>query len=112
MDGYAQFRGRCKEMSEAAVAADPSLTLTRGHYICPLWGRQEHWWATRADGSIVDPTAAQFPSGGIGEYVPFDGLVPCDQCGKEMQEAVVPHTEGRYALCSYECYGKFVGVLR
>lgn len=26
---YQRFRGRCKEMAEAAVAADPTLTLAR-----------------------------------------------------------------------------------
>lgn len=111
MSDYTRFRGKCREMSEAAVAADPSLTLVRGHYICPIWGEQAHWWTVRRDGSIHDPTALQFPSGGLGEYVPFDGTVKCDECGKRMQEAEVRYREGRYVLCSYECFGKLVGVV-
>jgi hypothetical protein len=53
---YLTHRGKCKEMSEAAVAADPTLTLVRGHYFCTLWGEQAHWWCKRQDGIIVDPT--------------------------------------------------------
>lgn len=108
---YTLYRGKCKEMSEAAVAADPTLTLVRGHYYCPVWGKQAHWWTVRADGSILDPTALQFPSEGHGTYVPFDGAVECAECGKEMREADVEHADSRYVLCSYACHGRFVGVL-
>jgi len=99
---YLKYRGKCKEMSEAAVAADPTLTLVRGHYHCPLWGEQPHWWTVRQDGTIYDPTKNQFPSKGIGEYVPFNGTVSCEQCGKEVHEddAVL---YGNYAFCSGEC---------
>ena len=107
---YMRFRGKCREMSEAAVAADQSLRLTRGHYICPVWGEQEHWWTVRADGSVNDPTALQFPSKGSGVYVEFDGIVPCAECGKEMQEKDVEYADGRYVWCSSLCYGRFVGV--
>lgn len=107
---YAEFRGKCREMSEDAVKSDPSLRLVRGHYICPFWGEQAHWWAVAKDGSIVDHTAAQFPSKGMGEYVEFDGVVKCAECSKPMKESDVKHAEGRYAWCSYECQGRFVGV--
>lgn len=110
MTDYLKFRGKCKEMAEAIVSADPTLTLVRGHYNCPIWGEQAHWWAVRKDGSIVDPTAGQFPSKGIGEYVPFDGLIDCSSCGKEITEAEA-RFESRYAFCSYRCHGQFVGVL-
>lgn len=110
---YAAFRGKCKEMAEAAVAADPSLTLVRGHYHDPdpAWGKQAHWWTVRQDGSVYDPTALQFPSHGIGgHYEPFDGMVECAQCGAQMPEADVVYTDGRYAFCSYQHYGQFVGA--
>src|SRR5688572_31601131 len=74
-DDYAKFRGKCREMSEALCAEDSTLTLMRGHYMCPFWGEQPHWWCQKADGTVVDPTAAQFPSKGGGVYVPFDGFV-------------------------------------
>lgn len=108
---YAEFRGRCRELSEAAVAADPTLTLVRGHYFCPIWRTEEpHWWTVRQDGSVFDPSARQFPSNGSGTYVPFDGMCECANCGKEVPEDEAS-IEGRYAFCSYECHGQFVGVL-
>lgn len=106
---YQRFRGKCKEMSEAAVAADPTLTLVRGHYICPIWGEQAHWWCVRPDGTVLDPTALQFPSKGIGEYIPFDGFLECAECGKRIKESDAD-IEGNYAFCSYACHGRFVGV--
>jgi hypothetical protein len=109
---YLTFRGRCKELSEAACALDSTLTLVRGHYYCPVWNsREEHWWTARPDGSIYDPSAGQFPSAGLGLYEPFDGFVECANCGAPMREEEVKHTDSRYAFCSYLCHGRFVGVL-
>ena len=109
-EGYRLYRGKCKEMSEAAVAADPTLTLVRGHYFCPLWRSDEpHWWTVRADGTIFDPTREQFPSKGGGVYTPFDGIIPCSNCGKEMTEDEAS-IDGNYAFCSNHCHGQFVGV--
>ena len=34
--GYKKFRGKCKEVCEEACEKDPSLTLVRGHYFCPI----------------------------------------------------------------------------
>lgn len=110
MDGYKAFRGRCREMSDAACRSDSSLTLVRGHYYCPMWNTEEpHWWTVRQDGTIHDPTKDQFPSRGLGVYTPFDGLVECADCGKQVKEEDAD-IEGRYAFCSYQCHGRFVGV--
>lgn len=50
MSDYLKFRGKCKELSEAACAEDPSLALVRGHYYCPIWNVTEpHWWTVRPD---------------------------------------------------------------
>lgn len=109
-EGYKLFRGRCKELSDAACAADPTLTLVRGHYWCPIWNTSEaHWWTVRPDGSIHDPSKAQFPSNGMGDYTPFSGMVECAECGVEIEEARA-HFESRYAFCSCRCHGRFVGV--
>ena len=111
MTDYMKFRGRCKELSEAAVVADPTLTLVRGHYFCPIWNTEEqHWWTVRPDGSIHDPSARQFPSAGAGVYTPFDGMVECSNCGTEKPEGEMSY-EGRYAFCCYACHGQFVGLL-
>lgn len=102
-----ELRGKCQPYAEAAVAADPSLRLVRGWYTDPQWGREEHWWTVRPDGSIYDPTARQFPMGGVTEwYEEFDGLYPCVNCG-------APTPEGDLVgggCCSGSCYGSMVGV--
>ena len=109
--GYLEFRGRCKELSDQACENDPTLTLVRGHYYCPIWNSLEaHWWTVRPDGTIYDPSCRQFPSQGHGDYIPFDGTVKCDECGKSIREEDA-RIEGRYALCSGECFARFVGVL-
>lgn len=44
-EGYALYRGKCKEYCEAAITTDPSLTLVRGYYYEPIWGTvEQHWW--------------------------------------------------------------------
>lgn len=106
---YKEFHGKCKELCEAEMQRDSSLDLVRGHYFCPAFGEQAHWWLVKPDGSIMDPSARQFPSNGAGFYVPFNGLIACSQCGKEMEEKDAEF-ESNYAFCSYECHGKFVGV--
>lgn len=108
-DGYLKFRGRCRKLAAAAVAADPSLRLVRGHYLCPLWGPQAHWWCERPDGTVVDPSVEQFPTKGAGAaYVEFDGTVACEYCGRTFPEEKV-YLVGHHAYCSYECYGHDVG---
>lgn len=106
---YLKYRGKCKELSEQAVKDDPTLRLVRGHYHCPMWGEQAHWWTVRPDGTIHDPSKRQFPSGGVGEYVEFDGNVKCSNCGKPMKEEDAQF-ESNYCFCSTKCHMKFVGL--
>lgn len=109
---YQKYRGKCKEFSEELCRENSDLTLVRGFYHCPIWGKQAHWWCKDKDGNIVDPTKLQFPSGGIIEfYEEFDGNVECSNCGKSMKEEDVSFAEGKYAFCSGECYGIFIGVI-
>lgn len=106
---YQKYRGRCLELSKKACDEDPTLRLVRGHYYDPMWGKQAHWWCERPDVTILDPTAAQFPSKGKGHYEEFNGIVECAECGKQikLEDADI---EGNYAFCSYNCHGRFVGV--
>lgn len=108
-DGYQRYRGKCKEVSEALIAADPSLRLVRGHYYDFAWGEQEHWWTVAPDGTIHDPTKDQFPSKGRGVYVEFDGICTCENCGKEVCEEEAQFA-GRYPCCSYACCMRLVGL--
>jgi|SRR5665647_377034 len=111
MSDYTEFRGKCKELSEEAIAQDPTLILVRGHYHCPVWGEQPHWWTVKPDGTIFDPSARQFPSKGIGRYIEFDGGLACSNCGKEMKETdEVAQFESNYAFCSTPCHMRFVGL--
>jgi hypothetical protein len=106
---YLKYRGKCKEFCENAVNNDPDLTLVRGHYLCPFWGMQTHWWTVRKDGTIFDPTIKQFPST-AGEYIPFDGSIKCEECGEETsEESMVTH--GHHVFCSGECLCRCVGIL-
>lgn len=60
--------GKCAEATTAMVEAFPELRRARGFYHDPLWGKRTHWWCVAPDSSVVDPTAAQFPSRGAFEY--------------------------------------------
>lgn len=109
VSNYEKYRGKCKEMCEQAVKDDPTLTMKRGWYLCPWWGKQAHWWCVREDGTIHDPTALQFPSGGLGEYVEYDGTVECEYCGEVVEEEKA-YTYGRHGYCSYTCACRDVGL--
>ena len=107
---YKKYRGKCKQAVEELCRKDPTLTPVRGYYVCWLWGKQPHWWAVKPDGTIVDPTVKQFPAPQIGDYVPFNGIVECAECGKIMKEDDA-NFYGKYPLCSGKCLCKFVGLL-
>jgi hypothetical protein len=110
MSNYMKFRGRCKELSEDAMLADPTLTLVRGHYWCPIWNTEEaHWWCVKPDGTVVDPSRLQFPSTGHGIYTPFDGHLDCAECGKDVLEEDAVF-ESNYTFCSVSCLMRFVGL--
>jgi hypothetical protein len=106
---YLKYRGKCKELSEKACAENPDLTLVRGYYHCPFWGRQSHWWTKDNEGKIFDPTKDQFPSRGMGEYEEFDGYLECSNCGKRIHESEGSY-DSNYVFCSNLCHGRFVGV--
>lgn len=115
MSADPSLRGACQQMSAQYVLDHPELILTivRGHYICPLWGKQAHWWCVDQMGKIHDPTVGQFPTHGRGaEYVPFDGFIECEECGKRVAEKDARiEGNGHHAFCCSTCFGIFVGVL-
>lgn len=107
---YLKYRGKCKELCEQAIKEDASLKLVRGFYYCPIWNVEEmHWWTTRPDGSIFDPSAKQFASKGHGDYREFDGTYKCSECGKSVLEADAQF-ESNYVFCSDVCHMRFVGL--
>lgn len=97
--------GQCKDATKEMAAAFPELTRVRGHYYCHIWGEREHWWCETPDGKIVDPTKAQFPSGGFGEYEPWDESQPeptgmCPNCSG--------YCYNGETCCSAECHDAYV----
>ena len=104
---YTTFRGKCRELCEEEISKNPTLTLVRGYYHCPLWGKQPHWWTVRPDGSINDPSHRQFPSKGIGEYELFSGVITCEVCSKDETEELA-YFYGNHTYCSYDCFCKDV----
>lgn len=109
MTDYEKYRGKCKEMSEQLVADNPTFRLVRGHYVCPIWGKQQHWWCEDIDGKVHDPTARQFPSKGMGEYIEYDGFVECEECGAHIKEDEA-YPMGRFFVCSDICARSLVGL--
>ena len=105
---YEKYRGKCKEFCEAELKKDPTLKMVRGWYDCIFDGKQCHWWLVRKDGSIFDPKVKQFKSN-IGEYIEYEGILECAECGKEVKEKEAD-IEGNYSFCSYGCHSRFVGI--
>jgi hypothetical protein len=104
-----ELAGTCKQAVQRLVKADPSLTAVAGWYHDALWGAREHWWTTREDGTIVDPTVEQFPTGHIAErrfYEPFSGIYPCPGC--EIGVAV-ESLELAVGFCCGACHGDTIG---
>lgn len=92
--------GKCAEVTLAMQAVFPELVRVRGQYHCLIWGERDHWWLTDPEGNIVDPTASQFPSGGLGEYVPHvegapEPTGPCMNCGGKCYDGL--------SACSEPC---------
>jgi len=104
---YLKYRGKCEEEAKKLASIDQSLLVIKGWYICPIWGKQAHWWCKDSAGRIIDPTAKQFPSNGIGEYVEYDGTIECEFCHAITTEGDCC-IDGHHVYCSYECYGKDV----
>jgi hypothetical protein len=103
-----ELRGTCEKAAKALAQKDPSLAVLSGWYIDTIWGPQEHWWCTRTDGEIVDPTVEQFPTGhvpALREYVPYEGLYPCIGCGTPVRQ-----DHGYDGFCCGACYGSTVGI--
>lgn len=80
--------GECRIAAQIMASAFPDLRVVRGHYHCMIWGERGHWWCEEKDGTVVDPTAAQFPTKGSGTYREFTGndedlpTGSCANCGE------------------------------
>jgi len=109
MTNYKKYRGKCKEFVDEAIKVDPTLIAVRGYYWCHSWGKQQHWWCERPDGTIYDPTVDQFPLPHLNDYEKFDGTIECNECGKKVAEEFAIFS-GNYCFCSTSCNMRFVGL--
>ena len=102
---YLKYRGKCKTLSEEYIKENPEYELVRGWYMCPFWGKQQHFWTQhKQTHEIVDPSKDQFPSKGMGEYIKFNGYFECEACGKKIHEDDAYYVD-QHIYCSYICYG-------
>jgi len=97
-------RYRCQEFSEVLAKEFPSLRLAAGFY-----DGRHHWWCVAPDGTIVDPTAHQFPSLGFAEYEEVAKedrpLQRCMGCGGDVYRKLHDGTVNRFApnFCNEAC---------
>lgn len=115
MNNYS-LRGTCERAARELANRDTKLRVVRGHFLCPYWGEQAHWWCEDQDGTIIDPTVQQFPSHAFvtkDNYHEWDGSLSCANCGKVgiQDESWTITGNGHYAVCSYTCHGQLIGVL-
>lgn len=103
-----ELRGTCERAAQELAHEDSSLRVVRGWYIDAQWGRQEHWWCERPNGTILDPTVEQFPTGhvpALREYQEYQGVHSCPGCG-----APVVTEDSSSGFCCGPCLGGTVGV--
>lgn len=113
---YPEFTlGKCEEAVTEMKAAFPELEVVRGHALCPPpWNVRGHWWLKTKDGTIVDPTAAQFTAG-IFSYEEWHEGDPvelgiCRDCGEPIWGD--PKTfEGSTDFCDEACANRYMAYL-
>jgi hypothetical protein len=101
---YGSASCNCGTFTRQMAQRFPELTRVPGFYLAPGGASHgEHWWLEAPDGSIVDPTADQWPSCGTGTYVRYDPtkhLLPkgtCPYCGTSVMSRAGNHP------CSLDC---------
>ena len=113
--------GMCKSASADMVLAFPELKVETGTAYTD-WGPREHFWCVTADGTIVDPTKAQFPFGHVFEYVAYDLSMEvkvgrCRGCGDDILARLDakgrPVKEDFYSneICSEKCDAEYAAYM-
>jgi hypothetical protein len=105
-------RGKCQEACSEMRLEFPELRAAAG-FAHVTWGRDQHWWCVAPDGTIVDPTKAQFQFAVVLQYEELDlndpstrDLIPsgiCPNCGGECY--------GGESLCSPSCERAYLAYL-
>lgn len=108
--------GRCASEVRLMAQTFPELTIVRGHVQAVFSTgvhKRAHWWLTRADGTIVDPTRGQY-TGPVLAYEPYQAGDPirlgvCANCGKEIWGSP---SAGVGTVCSTECHREYAAYLQ
>jgi hypothetical protein len=98
-------RGKCDEATVEMVEAFPELRRACGFVFCS-WGEDTHWWCVAPDGSVIDPTKAQF-NGLVFSYEEIDPKKPhrplptgpCGTCRNYVYDGTM--------FCSTSCAREF-----
>lgn len=87
-------RGKCKQAATKMAREFPELRVAAGfaHWNAGREIRDQHWWCVDTDGTIVDPTRAQFTGPVMYEELDVNdpktrALVPtgrCMDCGRDV----------------------------
>lgn len=99
-------RGKCLMYADRMLTAFPELRTVRGH-VGKVHRDCEHWWCVTPDGTVIDPTAAQFRVGSV--YIPFvegsdEPTGVCPNCGEYCFNGV--------SVCTAECQREYAAYLR
>lgn len=105
-DGF--VRGKCVIATARMVLAFTELRRARG-FVETSWGDDQHWWCVAPDGTIVDPTRAQYPY--VLSYDEVDPSAPhrpiptgpCAYCGG--------HAYDGSTVCSERCHVAYARYL-
>jgi len=107
---YAHFAGKCYLYVWQWWQRNNQLLVQAGFYECPFWGSRTHWWLIDENGEVFDPTCSQFPSRGMGEYIPLhEASVSCCKCGQYVPTHLIGYWHHNHNVCSDRCYGRLIG---
>ncbi len=108
--------GKCKEACTEMKESFPELVIVKGHVFC-AWGQRGHRWLVDEEGTILDPTAEQFPC--IFTYEEWQPGTPvrvgkCMECGDEIWEPLksLDADPGHRTVCSEACERALLESLR
>jgi hypothetical protein len=102
-------RGRCQGAATRMSETFSELRLVRGYCLLANGWRPQHWWCEAPDGTVIDPTAAQYT-----EYTDIIGYEEYDEAlhgplpiGKCMHCGCEVYNKTNRGLCSTECQVAF-----
>jgi hypothetical protein len=97
--GYG-LASRCGSATAEMQAAFPELVRVPGRVTLVTGERICHWWCVTPGGSVLDPTAAQFPAP-VAAYIPMaeEDPKPTGQCLECWD-----YRYGKGGYCSSRCY--------